>query len=1728
MFFARTDTRRLLALAAGLAVAIPASGFQYPTNATAIAWGNSALAELPQEARALAENGYAVLVVHSDGSVEGSSIFGPLDGPLEVPTDLEPLVDVALSDFHAVGLQEDGGLVGWGILSEFGEPVDPPILPPEIPPEEDGVTAIGAGRGYAVALTGRGRLVVWGEPAVVAVMEKPELSDGIALSAGAFEGLVLRESGRVAHFGQAGGWGAGPQFFGGITDATGVACGASHALVLHGDGTVSGFGAPPAAEVPEGLGGVQAVAVGDDHSLALKTDGTVVAWGNTPPVPEGLAGVIAIYAGGRHSVAWTKAPFISKQPESVVAVEPGTPVALSVEVIDRHPVTYQWWRGEEPVDGATGASLELAEPTESDTGFYRVLVSNGDHEVSSREALVVVGKPWILAGPESTTALALSEAVFRVETASPTPVTYQWRFNGVPIIGATTSELRLTRLSAADQGEYSVEASNAYGSLTSLPALLTVIADAPLDQGQFQTRATIALRGGEGEIEIAQTFVPGLSGLLDRVSFSASAYEPAVEWPTAISIVEAQDGQPTGATLGRVVAHKLVGDMEVSWRGEEVYMVKGRQYAILFTTDSPMTPSTAYSFRTSYEDSYPDGDLWKRLPGSDWQPAYSLNDGETWRDLVFATYMFPGLPSIRLATPRAGATLRVGEAAVLTAIPNPEVTVPDQVELLANDLVLASLTIEPFTWDWTPLEAGQFTLVARSTTGGDVTLSAPVAVVVRPAGPANDDFGDREPLLDDYAVVNPPFAGATLEPDEASLWPEGVEGSVWWEWTAPRSGPVVVVATGPEGGTTLVGAFSGGQLDSLVPNAQVERTCTFNAQQGRTYAVALASDLLDPTGWSLTLAQADVGIIQPVDGLEMCSPASLTVSIERLGDGRDLAEVEIRLNGAVVATLPGSLDPDTTLIQIERPGFYTLTAAALDQAGVMVESSPVSLTVRPSNDDYQQATGITGHFVEIEGSNVAGTRQGFEPLWASNQGGASVWYRWTSPAAGLCTLSGKGTDPATGWDFDVLLAAFREGVPGLTTRVAQNVGARQAPCSWMALEGTTYWILVDGWFGEQGDLTVQLRLRPPNDDFAAAYSFDGLRQDTLTSFAGTTADPGQDALEGLANAPSLWWEWRAPLSAPATLSATSETGDVRIVVGEQAPLASFTLLADSGPDWSGQATVSLQVSQGALYRIGVFAAPGTEPDCRVSWESDVLQVVSPRDTSALPVPASVRLLAVSGQGDENTERIEYRVNNALAGVAVEPPFSVTWEVTEPGVYRVEATRYGVDGNVQTSLPVPFLAFAGDDLPEPRLFAGPIANSTYVVNALGEVRLCGVNSGQFGLTPEDGLTTLRVADLPEGVHAWKSITAGLTDAAWSESLDRWFFSDVVRFTSWALTDDGRLFSKGVTETSFPPGVSAWRKVVVSHSGMHAISEEGRIFENATTELVLPVDPIAWADFRMGPSAYGFMASLAQDGRAFGHVHDSHDELQSVAITLRTGATRWVALEIAEARIVLLDDLGRLFQTSRLYYGKPPVNSLSQIPFPEGGSRWVSFSSGSSHVLALADNGQLFSWGDNGRGQLGIGQTGGSIASPNRVPPPPGVTRWSAVAAGRYHSLALGDDCALYAWGDNTVGQLGLGHGAPVTVPTRVPNSGVLCGFPVVYTEGETSRLPDGRFRLQFRSDRNRSYLIQYSDDLQGGVWQTALPPVLGTGGLLEWIDDGPPMTEPHPAEVPSRFYRVVFN
>lgn len=103
-------------------------------------------------------------------------------------------------------------------------------------------------------------------------------------------------------------------------------------------------------------------------------------------------------------------------------------------------------------------------------------------------------------------------------------------------------------------------------------------------------------------------------------------------------------------------------------------------------------------------------------------------------------------------------------------------------------------------------------------------------------------------------------------------------------------------------------------------------------------------------------------------------------------------------------------------------------------------------------------------------------------------------------------------------------------------------------------------------------------------------------------------------------------------------------------------------------------------------------------------------------------------------------------------------------------------------------------------------------------------------------------------------------------------------------------------------------------------------------------------------------------------------------------------------------------------------------------------WRSVSAGQHHTCGVRGVGELYCWGKNDFFELGIGR--GSLDDATLYPKPVRVGAdedWSAVSVGGFHSCAIKRSGALYCFGRNTEGQLGLGdvrRAEPASVPTPV--------------------------------------------------------------------------------------------
>ncbi len=106
----------------------------------------------------------------------------------------------------------------------------------------------------------------------------------------------------------------------------------------------------------------------------------------------------------------------------------------------------------------------------------------------------------------------------------------------------------------------------------------------------------------------------------------------------------------------------------------------------------------------------------------------------------------------------------------------------------------------------------------------------------------------------------------------------------------------------------------------------------------------------------------------------------------------------------------------------------------------------------------------------------------------------------------------------------------------------------------------------------------------------------------------------------------------------------------------------------------------------------------------------------------------------------------------------------------------------------------------------------------------------------------------------------------------------------------------------------------------------------------------------------------------------------------------------------------------------------------LPFPvAGAANIVAASTGSDHTLLLRADGAVLSYGCNHQGQLGRAVTGGGNAPREPASVVAGLPAVVAVAAGRFHSLALDATGRVWSWGVSGPGSLVNPNPSPALVP-----------------------------------------------------------------------------------------------
>jgi hypothetical protein len=154
----------------------------------------------------------------------------------------------------------------------------------------------------------------------------------------------------------------------------------------------------------------------------------------------------------------------------------GSTAILRVGAEGVAPLAYQWLYDNNSITGATNETYSLTNAQLSDAGSYSVIVTNPFGSVTSTVATLTIIPLAIIAQPAEQHVAQGSTATLDVLAGGAKPLAYQWLFNNAAIPGATNNTCVVTNVQPANAGNYSVIVTNAYGSITSLVAMLNLMA----------------------------------------------------------------------------------------------------------------------------------------------------------------------------------------------------------------------------------------------------------------------------------------------------------------------------------------------------------------------------------------------------------------------------------------------------------------------------------------------------------------------------------------------------------------------------------------------------------------------------------------------------------------------------------------------------------------------------------------------------------------------------------------------------------------------------------------------------------------------------------------------------------------------------------------------------------------------------------------------------------------------------------------------------------------------------------------------------------------------------------------------------------------------------------------------------------------------------------------------------------------------------------------------------
>lgn len=419
----------------------------------------------------------------------------------------------------------------------------------------------------------------------------------------------------------------------------------------------------------------------------------------------------------------------------------------------------------------------------------------------------------------------------------------------------------------------------------------------------------------------------------------------------------------------------------------------------------------------------------------------------------------------------------------LSMITTEDPSMVQSVKFLASGMPIAEVDSPPYAATWTNALPGNWQIYAELTrTDGYVLDTAKVGVSIRPY---NDNFADRKILVGTNINISEPGDNATLEPGEPAV---NQNGSVWYSWTAPGNG-FVLIPHYYGAFVVPINVFSG---DALTTLTQIKTTdnagndVPFPVTAGEQINVAIFSGVLSLTYYpvpendnfaSATEMSGTNGVLSgsnlaatPEPGEPIADGAQghsvwftwtpPTNGMIILNETNGPVIFTDQYNGLEVTTFTGDDVTNLTAVSTNVLGpsyisvlggttYHFAVDATRTNVGLSSFGIEWSFVPAPANDGFANRAVLTGDDVTLYYSSLGASTEPGEPDHGQN----SLWWTWTAPYTGTALVTGALYSPARGHAY----------TGNSLTSLALVGSDDQGYFLWHVDAGTTYQIAVTDW-----------------------------------------------------------------------------------------------------------------------------------------------------------------------------------------------------------------------------------------------------------------------------------------------------------------------------------------------------------------------------------------------------------------------------------------------------------------------------------------------------------------------------------------------------------------------------------------------------------------------------------------------------------------------------------------